>query len=71
MSKKYAVIAGYGKMIVPVALLEKIAQQCYIGRTEWIENKDTLTEVRSIGEVNLIDCEEIETVKAQMALSGE
>ena len=30
MSKKYAIIEGYGKLVVPVSMLEKIASECFL-----------------------------------------
>lgn len=71
MSKKYAVIEGYGKLVVPVSMLEKIASECFLGRTEYVDGKDHLTEVVPVGRVELIDAREIEDAKAQMALSGK
>ena len=72
MSKKYAVIEGYGKMIVPISLLEKVTSQCYMGSTRWTEEGgEVLTEVGSIGKVMIIDQKDIEDAKVQMALSGD
>ena len=56
MSKKYALIEGYGKMIVPISLLEKVTSQCYMGSTRWTEEGgEVLTEVGDIGKVLIID----------------
>ena len=72
MSKKYAVIEGYGKMIVPISLLEKVTSQCLMGSTRWSEEGgEVLTEVSDIGKVLIIDQDDIDSAKAQMALSGE
>lgn len=69
MSKKYALIETYGKLIVPVSMLEKIANECYIGRTEYIDGRDHLTEVASVGRVELLDQQDIDDAKVQMELS--
>ena len=72
MSKKYAVIEGYGKMIVPISLLEKVTAQCYMGSTRWTEEGgEVLTEVGNIGKVMIIDQDDIDSAKAQMALAGD
>lgn len=71
MTKKYAVIDSYGKLLVPVSMLEKITEHCLIGRTEWLDSKDVLTEVETISKVQIIDKDDIDSAKAQMALSGE
>lgn len=71
MSKKYALIEGYGKMIVPVSMLEKITEHCYMGSTTWTDSKEVLTEVQEIGKVMLIDQKDIDDAKVQMALSGD
>lgn len=71
MSKKYALIEGYGKMIVPVSMLEKITEHCYMGSTTWTDSKEVLTEVQGIGKVMLIDQKDIDDAKVQMALSGD
>ena len=68
MSKKYAIIEGYGKMIVPVSMLEKITEHCYMGSTTWTDSKEVLTEVQEIGKVMLIDQKDIDDAKVQMAL---
>lgn len=69
MSKKYALIEGYGKMIVPVSMLEKIANECYIGRTEYSDGRDVLIEVLPVGRVELLDQQDINDARAQMELS--
>ena len=72
MSKKYALIEGYGKMIVPISLLEKVTSQCYMGSTRWTEEGgEVLTEVGDIGKVLIIDQDDIDNAKVQMALSGD
>ena len=71
MSKKYAVIDSYGKLLVPVSMLEKITEHCLIGRTEWLNSKDVLIEVETINKVQIIDQGDIDNAKAQMALSGD
>ena len=72
MSKKYALIEGYGKMIVPISLLEKVISQCYMGSTRWTEDDgEVLTEVGNIGKVIIIDQDDIDNAKVQMALSGD
>ena len=72
MAKKYALIEGYGKMIVPISMLEKVTDQCLMGSTRWTEEGgEVLTEVGSIGKVLIIDQDDIDSAKAQMALSGE
>jgi len=71
MSKKYAILEGYGKLIVPVSMLEKVTEHCYLGSTTWTESKEVLTEVHEIGKVLLIDQKDIDDAKVQMALSGD
>lgn len=68
MSKKYALIEGYGKLIVPLTLLEKIASECYIGRTEYADGKDHLIEVLPVGRIEMIDQQDIDDAKVQMEL---
>jgi hypothetical protein len=70
MSKKYAVIEGYGKLVVPVSMLEKIASECYLGRTEYSEGKDILVDAVPIGRVELIDASDVESAKAQSKLQS-
>lgn len=70
MSKKYAVIEGYGKLVVPVSMLEKIASECYLGRTEYSDGKDHLVDVSPIGRVELIDARDVESAKAQSELQS-
>lgn len=70
MSKKYAIIEGYGKLVVPVSMLEKIASECYLGRTEYSEGKDHLVEIVPVGRVELIDARDVESAKAQTELQS-
>lgn len=69
MGKKYAVIDTYGKVIVPVSMLEKLTQNCYIGTLEWTSSSNQLVEVRTIDKVELIDQKDIDDAKVQMELT--
>ena len=69
MSKKYAIVDTYGKVIVPVSMLEKFTNECYIGTLELINSKNELVEVRKIDKVELIDQQDINDVKVQMELT--
>lgn len=69
MSKKYAIIDTYGKVIVPVSMLEKFSSECYIGTLEWTNSRNELVEVRTIDKVELIDQKDIDDVKVQMELT--
>ncbi len=72
MSKKYAKIGGYGSLVVPISLLEKIVEQGYIISTNYNSNfnRSEVSKVEPVTEVSIIDIDEIRGQLAQQALEG-
>ena len=71
--KKYAKIGGYGSLVIPISLLEKIVEQGYIVQTTYNSNRSRqeVSKVEPVTEVNIVDYSEIETQLAQQALEGK
>tara|TARA_B100000900_G_scaffold413005_1_gene435982 strand:- start:605 stop:835 length:231 start_codon:yes stop_codon:yes gene_type:complete len=69
--KTYARLSGYGDLLVPMNMLEKIVQDGMIVRTSYVGGEDQITEVRKICDVKIHDEEEIENARVQMALEGD
>jgi len=59
ISSKYAKIDHYGRMLVPLSLLEKIASECFIVDTSWENDKNVISELNHISKVELVDGEEV------------
>ena len=70
--KKYAKIGGYGSLVVPLSLLEKIVEQGYIISTSYNSNfsKHDVSKVDPVTEISIVDYSEIESQLAQQALEG-
>jgi hypothetical protein len=71
--KKYAKIGGYGSLVIPISLLEKIVEQGYIVQTTYnsTRSRQEVSKVELVTEVNIVDYSEIETQLAQQALEGK
>ena len=72
MSKKYVKIGGYGSLVIPFALAEKIVEQGYIVSTTYNSNasRHDLSRVDPVTELSIVEYSEIETQLAQQALEG-
>ena len=70
--KKYAKIGGYGSLVIPFSLLEKIVEQGYIVSTSYnsTASRHEISKVESVAEVSFVEYSEIETQLAQQALEG-
>lgn len=74
MSKKYALISNYGDLLVPISLLEKIIDQCYLVTTSYghgASSKKLLDEVRSIDRFEVFSQTDLDAAIAQQKLSSE
>ena len=71
--KKYAKIGGYGSLVIPISLLEKIVEQGYIVHTTYnsTRSRQVVSKVEPVTEVNIVDYSDIETQLAQQALEGK
>jgi len=69
--KQYARIKDYGDVLIPVALLEKVVAQGYLVRTDYVDNKEILSEVYPILNVAMHDEKEVNAVLAQQMLEGK
>lgn len=70
-TKKYAQITSYGKLVVPLEILPKILESCYLVETTWEDSKYVISKINQITEVTIKDSEEITAALIQMKLSGE
>lgn len=70
-NKKYAQISSYGNLVVPLDLLAKIVENCYLVDSNWEGNKYVISKVREITDFTIKDGEEITAALVQMKLSGE
>lgn len=64
-------IKEYGKLMIPVSLLEKITEHGMLVDTTWTDDGEVLSSVKSITEVRLYDQKDIDDAKVQMALEGK
>lgn len=70
-SNKYARIQGYGDLLVPVALLDQLLENCYMVTTSYQDGGDILRTVDSVTRVAIHDRKEIEDAIIQQKLEGE
>ena len=68
-SKVYAKIGGYGSLVVPMSLLERIVEEGYIVSTGY-STRSTIDKVEPVREVTFYEYEEIRAQLAQQALEG-
>lgn len=74
MSKKYALISNYGDLLVPISLLEKIVDQCYLVTTTYGSNhnsKKVIDEVRSIERFEVYSQTDLDAAIVQQKLSSD
>jgi hypothetical protein len=69
MSKKYARIDQYGRLLVPLSMLEKIASECYICDTEYGDGKTVLSKLEPVQKVELVTSDEVEHLLMYKELS--
>lgn len=69
MSKKYARIDQYGRLLVPLNMLEKIASECYICDTEYDDGKTVLSKLEPVQKVELVTSDEVEHLLMYKELS--
>lgn len=70
MSKKYAKIKTYGNLLVPLAMLEKITETCFIADTDWTDNGEVLSSIKEFKDFTLIDKKDIDVCIAQQELEN-
>jgi hypothetical protein len=70
-NKKYAQISSYGNLIVPLDMLPKILESCYLVETNWDGNKSVISRVSPITEVSIKSGDEVTAALVQQKLSGE
>lgn len=68
MSKKYALIDAWGHMLIPLSLLEKIADQGYIASTEYQDGQNVISRLAVVDKFTLFDENDVKSVLAQQAL---
>lgn len=71
IAKSYARIDSYGKLLVPVSLLEKIASECYIAETEYTEEGMSLSKLTPISKIELHSADEVKSVLMHQELSRD
>ena len=59
VAKKYAKIDQYGKMLIPLSLLERVAEECFIVDTSWDNDRSVISELKPVNKVELIDGDEV------------
>lgn len=69
--KTYARLSGYGDLLVPIGMLEKICEEGMIVRTSYVGEEDQITEIRKIDNIKLHTEEELEHARVQIALEGK
>ena len=70
-NKKYAQISSYGNLVVPLDMLPKILEECYLIETSWEGSKSMISKANQITEISIKDGAEITAALVQMKLSGE
>lgn len=72
-NKTYFSLGGYGTLLIPVSLLEKIKQEAVFVETEWsgTTKQDQVKSIKPYREIKLWDGEEIDMAEAQQVLQGE
>jgi len=69
MKCQYARIDHYGRLLVPIKLLEKIAAECYVCETEYKDGNHVLSDIERIRKVDLMSAEEVENMLMYKELS--
>ena len=69
--KQYVRINHYGKLLIPVDLLERVASECYICETTYDNGQHQLTKIEPIRSIELHDHEEVETAMMYDTLGAE
>lgn len=72
-NKTYFSVGGYGTLLIPVSLMEKIRQEAVLVETEWSSatKGEQVKAIKSYREIKLWDGEEIDLAEAQRVLQGE
>lgn len=70
-NKTFARITDYGDLLVPMALMEKIIDQGFLVSTTYEDNREVISELREINRISVHKGEELDAVRAQMALEGK
>lgn len=72
-NKTYFSLSGYGTLLIPVSLLEKIREEAVLVETEWSSatKAEQVKSIKPYREIKLWDGEEIDLAEAQQVLQGE
>jgi hypothetical protein len=71
MAKKYARVDDYGELLIPLDLMAKIMDQCYIIRTTYENDKHLISDVKPVSRLVIHDHDEVRSVLAQKKLEGK
>lgn len=70
MAKKYAKISDYGDLLIPLSMMEKVLEQCYLVNTSYEDGKDFITKVKRPHRFEVFDQNDIDVALAQQELEG-
>jgi len=70
MSKKYAKLKTYGNVLIPLNMLEKFSENCFIAETDWTDNGEVLSKIKDVSDFTVIDKKDIDVCIAQQELEN-
>jgi len=69
---KFAMIkGGYKNIIVPMNMLDKVVNNCFLGSTSYTDDGEQLTELAELKDFVILDERDLSDCEAQMALEGK
>ena len=70
MKKQYAKIDHYGKLLIPLSLLEKVVAECYICDTDYQDGETYISKLEPVKKVEIVSGEEVDNVRMHNKLSA-
>ena len=69
--KNYIRIGGYGDLLIPIDMLDRLVSEGYLARTSYENDHDVITELHPIDRIHVHTDKDIEQARVQMALQGK
>jgi hypothetical protein len=68
--KKYFMLSDYGNLCVPVSLINKIVEECFIVSTTWKDGANMVDKVKPLTGFNVINVADIKAAIVQQKLEN-
>jgi len=71
LQKNYVRIGGYGDLVIPIDMLDRLVSEGFIVRTAYENDADVITELHPIERLTVHTAKDLEHARVQMALQGK